>query len=40
MIAAIALAFRGPQNRRGQNVSEQVAVQKSDRLRIVKDVQP
>jgi NADH-quinone oxidoreductase subunit J len=40
IVAAIALTFRGPQNRRRQNIAEQVATQKSDRLRVLKDISP
>ncbi len=40
IIAAIALTFRGPQNRRSQNIAVQVATRKDDRLRVIKDVGP
>ncbi|MFI4937294.1 MAG: NADH-quinone oxidoreductase subunit J [Candidatus Berkiellales bacterium] len=35
MIAAIGLTFRGPRTPKGQKVDQQVAVRKTDRLRIV-----
>lgn len=35
IVAAIALVFSGPRERRSQNIDEQVRTQKSDRLRIV-----
>lgn len=38
IVAAISLTFRGPRERRTQNISEQVQTQKSDRLRVLKDV--
>ncbi len=40
IVAAIALTFRGPQHRRKQSISAQVATQKSDRLRMVKNMDP
>lgn len=36
IIAAIALAFRGPKQRKNQNINQQVKVRKQDRLRIIK----
>jgi len=36
MISAISLSLRGPQNRRGQRPAEQIAVQRDDRIRMVK----
>ena len=36
IVAAIALAFRGPKVRKNQNISEQVKVRKEDRLKIIK----
>jgi len=38
VIAAMALTFRGPKNRRKQDISEQVKVRKEDRLKIIKDL--
>lgn len=40
IVAAIALTFRGPRHRRKQIISEQVAVRASDRLKVIKDVNP
>ena len=36
MVAAIAISFRGKQNRLNQDISEQIGVKKEDRLRLVK----
>lgn len=36
IIAAIALAFRGPKQRLGQDISQQVKARKKDRLKIIK----
>ena len=36
MLAAIALAYRGPRHRKIQNPSEQVSVRPEDRLRLIK----
>lgn len=36
MVAAIAISFRGKQDRLSQNISEQVSVKSSDRLKYVK----
>lgn len=35
IIAAVSLSFRGKMNRRSQNIKEQLAVKKSERLRVV-----
>lgn len=40
IVAAITLTFRGPRHRRKQNISEQVAVRKSDRLKMIKNLKP
>jgi NADH-quinone oxidoreductase subunit J len=40
IVAAITLTFRGPRHRRKQIISEQVAVQKSGRLRVIKNLKP
>lgn len=36
IVAAISLAFRGPKNRKVQDISKQVQVTKQDRLRIIE----
>ena len=36
MVAAIAISFRGKQNRLNQDISEQISVKKEDRLKLVK----
>ena len=36
IVAAICLAYRGPKNRKVQNISEQVKVTKQDRLEIIE----
>ncbi len=36
MVAAIAISFRGKQNRLNQDISEQINVKKEDRLKLVK----
>lgn len=37
IIAAIGLTFRGPRGRLAQNIGQQIAAKKADRLRIVSD---
>ncbi len=36
MVAAIAISFRGKQDRLSQDISKQVSVDSSDRLKLVK----
>lgn len=40
IIAAIALTFRGPRHRKKQIISEQIAVRKEDRLKVIKNLNP
>lgn len=40
IVAAIALTYRGPRHRKKQIISEQVAVTKSQRLKLMKDINP
>jgi NADH-quinone oxidoreductase subunit J len=40
IVVAIALTFRGPRHRRKQIISEQVAVRKADRLKVIKNLKP